>query len=59
MKYRFPLKKGEVSFLKAAKDDAISRFRELTGDETTRFVIKDSAMIDKQIKKLKKKLLKK
>ena len=56
---RVPVEKGEFPTLKAATDDAISRYRELTGDETTRFVIKDSAAIDKQIKKLKKKYLKK
>ena len=56
---RIPVEKGEFPTLKDATETAISRYRELTGDETTRFVIKDSVAIDKQIKKLKKKYLKK
>ena len=56
---RVPVNKGDFRTLKEATEDAISRYRELTGDETTRFVIKDSVAIDKQIKKLKRKYLKK
>lgn len=56
---RVPVEKGGFPTLKDATKDAISRYRELTGDETTRFVIKDSVAIDKQIKKLKKKYLRK
>ena len=56
---RVPMNKGDFRTLKEATEDAISRYRELTGDETTRFVIKDSATIDKQITKLKRNYLKK
>ena len=56
---RVPVNKGVFRSLKEATDDAISRYRELTGDMTTEFIIKDEKAIDKQIKKLKKKYLKK
>ncbi len=56
---RIPTDKGDFSSLKVATDDAIIRYRKLTGDETTRFVIKDEKDIRKQIQKLKRKYLSK
>ena len=50
---RIPAEKGEFRSLKAATDDAIRRYRELTGDQTTRFVIKSERNINKRIKKIK------
>lgn len=51
---RIPVEKGNFRTLKAATDEAIRRYREMTGDETTRFVIKSDGNINKRIKKLKK-----
>ena len=56
---RIPTDKGDFSSLKVATDDAIIRYRKLTGDETTRFVIKNEKDIRKQIQKLKRKYLSK
>lgn len=55
---RVPMEKGEFPTLKDATEDAISRYRELTGDMTTKFIIKDEKAINKQITKLKRKYLK-
>ena len=51
---RIPKDKGEFASLSEATDDAIKRYRKLTGDETTKFIIKDEIAIKRQIKKLKK-----
>ena len=56
---RVPVEKGEFPTLKAATDNAIVRYRKLTGDMTTKFIIKDEKAINKQISKLKRKYLKK
>ena len=52
---RIPTERGEYRSLKAATDDAIRRYRELTGDKTTKFVIKNDSSINRRIKRLKKK----
>lgn len=54
---RVPIDKGEFRTLQEATDGAIARYRELTGDMTTKFIIKDEKYINKQIAKLKKKYL--
>ena len=54
---RIPVDEGEYRTLKAATDDAIRRYRELTGDNTTNFVIMKEKKIDRIINKLKRKYL--
>ena len=54
---RIPTEKGAFRSLKAATDDAIRRYRELTGDQTTKFVIKSERNINRRINKLKKQYL--
>lgn len=54
---RIPTERGEFRTLKAATDDAIRRYRELTGDNTTRFVIKSEKRINRRVNRLKKKYL--
>lgn len=56
---RIPVEKGEFPTLKDATENAILRYRDLTGDMTTKFIIKDEKTINKQIIKLKRKFLKK
>ena len=56
---RIPTEKGEFRSLKAATDDAIRRYRELTGDQTTRFVIKSERNINRRINNIKKQYLQK
>ena len=55
---RIPKEKGKFRTLNEATDDAIRRYRELTGDRTTRFVIKSESKIEKRIKKHKSKFAK-
>lgn len=50
---RIPTDKGKFMSLRAATDDAIRRYRKLTGDETTSFVIKGEGAVDRRIKKQK------
>ncbi len=52
---RIPTGKGEFRNLAEATEDAIKRYRELTGDYTTRFIIKKERAINIKIKKLSKK----
>lgn len=52
---RIPTEKGKFKSLKVATDDAIKRYRELTGDMTTRFVIKSETAINRRINRLRKK----
>lgn len=52
---RIPTEKGEFRNLDEATEDAIRRYRELTGDNTTRFVIKKERAINRRIDKLTKK----
>lgn len=54
---RIPTERGEFRSLKAATDDAVRRYRELTGDDTTRFVIKSDRRINRRINKLRKQYL--
>ena len=54
---RIPTEKGEFRSLKAATDDAIRRYRELTGDNTTRFVIKSEKRINRRVNRLKRKYI--
>lgn len=42
-----PTKKGDFETLDGATDDAIARYREMTGDSTTRFVIKNEKNVQK------------
>ena len=56
---RIPKDKGDFASISEATDDAIRRYRKLTGDETTKFIIKDEKTINRQISKLKKKYLRK
>lgn len=55
---RIPTDKGKYKSLDEATIDAISRYRKLTGDKSTRFIIKSELSIKKQINKQKKKYLK-
>lgn len=55
---RIPTERGKFRSLKAATEDAIRRYRELTGDQTTRFIIKSEKSINKEIAGLKRKYLK-
>lgn len=54
---RVPVKKGDFRTLKESSEDAITRYRKLTGDMTTKFIIKKEKAINKQIIKLKRKYL--
>lgn len=54
---RISTEKGRYESLKAATDVAISRYREMTGDMTTQFIIEKEGKINKRIAKLKKKYL--
>ena len=56
---RIPTEKGKFRSLSAATDDAIKRYREMTGDETTKFVVLSGTKIDRKIDKAKRKYLKK
>ena len=53
---RIPVDKGGFKTLKAATNDAIIRYRKLTGDSTTTFKIKQDSVINRKIKKLKKQI---
>lgn len=55
---RIPIEKGKFRNLQRATDNAISRYRELTGDETTRFIIISEDEIARIISKHRKKLVK-
>lgn len=48
---RIPLVKGAFPTLKQATDYEIKRYRTLTGDTSTRFIIKSEAVINRKIKK--------
>ena len=50
-----PMEKGTFETLDVATEDAISRYRELTGDNSTIFVILKDKKMDRRINKLKKK----
>lgn len=50
---RIPTEKGDFRSLRAATDDAIRRYRELTGDQTTHFIIRNNRRILRQIRKQK------
>lgn len=52
---RIPTEKGPFQSLKEATDSAIRHYRDLTGDKTTKFVIKKEERINRQIKKMKNK----
>ncbi len=54
---RIPTERGEFRSLKAATDDAIRRYRTLTGDNTTEFVIKSEKRINRRVNRLKRKYL--
>ena len=51
---RVPIEKGEFSSIKAATDDAIKKYRALTGDETTKFVIRSESTIRRRANELLK-----
>ena len=51
---RIPKEKGRFSSLNAATNDAIRKYRELTGDQTTKFVIMTDNKLERKINKLKK-----
>jgi len=55
---RIPTEKGDYRSLKTATDEAIKHYREMTGDYSTRFIIKSEKHINKRIKKLKNRYLK-
>lgn len=55
---RIPTDKGSYRSITEATNDAIRRYRELTGDMTTKFVIKKEKTINTRINILKKKYLK-
>ena len=54
---RIPTEKGNYGSLKKATLAAISRYREMTGDMTTRFVIEKENKLNKRIAKFKKRYL--
>jgi len=54
---RIPTTRGVFSSLQAATKDAILRYRELTGDQTTKFVIKSHRSINRRITKMKNRCL--
>jgi hypothetical protein len=54
---RIPTEKGNYSSLRAATEVTIAQYRKLTGDKTTKFIIKDEDAINKQVNKLKNKFL--
>ena len=54
---RVPKDRGIYDSLGAATDAAIAKYREMTGDKTTRFVIEEERKLNKRIAKLKKKYL--
>jgi len=49
---RIPTEKGDFNSLSEATEDAIRRYREKTGDQSTRFVIKTESTINRRINKL-------
>lgn len=54
---RIPTEKGEYRSLRQATDAAINSYREMTGDTTTRFIVKDEKDIRKQTIRLRKRVL--
>jgi len=56
---KVPTEKGHYWSLNRATEAAIRQYRELTGDETTRFVVFSDKKMEKKINRLKKKYLKK
>lgn len=54
---RIPIEKGKYKSLKAATNAAILKYREMTGDMTTRFVIEKEGKLNRRMRKLKKKYL--
>ncbi len=52
---RIPIEKGNYKSLKAATNGAIAKYREMTGDRTTRFVVKNEGFLSKKIRKEKTK----
>ena len=54
---RIPKEKGVFKSLKVATNEAIFKYREMTNDMTTRFIIEDERKINKRIARLKKKYL--
>ena len=52
---RIPKEKGEFKSLKKATDDAVARYREMTGDKTTKFVIKSDDYLKRKIERTKHK----
>lgn len=55
---RIPKDKGNFKTLQLATDDAIRRYRELTGDRTTHFVVKSDSAVNNKIRKLDKSIKK-
>lgn len=55
---RIPKEKGKFRTINEASEEAIRYYRRLTGDKTTRFVIKNNSSIEKLIKKQKNKFKK-
>lgn len=52
---RIPKEKGKFKSLKLATDDAIARYREMTGDKTTKFIIKSDDYLKRKIESEKRK----
>ena len=52
---RIPRERGEYRFLQDATEKAIEEYRQLSGDETTRFIVLREKELDKKVKKLIKK----
>ena len=51
---RIPVDKGKFRSLNEATEDAIRRYRKLTGDQTTQFVIMSEKKVSQKINKIKK-----
>ena len=56
---RIPVEKGKFRSLKVATEDAIRRYRGMTGDSTTVFYIQSEKKVKARADKLEKKYLKK
>ncbi len=54
---RIPKEKGKHPSVSSAIEDAVSSFRELTGDRTTKFFIKSENRIQRRINRMKRKII--
>lgn len=55
---RIPTEKGEFRSLKAATEDAIRRYRQITGDQTTQFIIQREGIVTRKVAMYKRRFIK-